>query len=168
MRIRRLYTAPLQQHLEHFLDDMPSESVLSTRPDLIDSLLCSLTSLLLSLSLRIPSKDFHPHRVPGWNPSLKAASLECKHRYHIWMNDGRPQNISHPTRRAYKEAKKYFHSGLRLHRKSSAENFLASLDSSITDLQCFFRIIRKHTCSSPAQRLVHQGRLYENDDILDI
>ena len=38
VRIRQLYTTPLQQHLEHFLDNMPSESVLSTRPTLIDSL----------------------------------------------------------------------------------------------------------------------------------
>ena len=65
VRIRQLYITPLQQHMKHFLDDMPSESILFTRPDLIDSVLHSLTSLLLSSSLRIPSKAFHPHRVPG-------------------------------------------------------------------------------------------------------
>ena len=77
--------------------------------------------------------------------------------------------MSHPARQYYKQAKKYFRSCLRLHRKTS-DNFFASLDHQSTDPQQFFRTLRKFTsssCQPITQRLVLGDRVFNNNSILD-
>lgn len=144
VKICQLYTKPLQHSWKYLQNNMPPLVTLLLNPDLIDHLLPSVTSLLLSSSSKIPVKVFHLHRVPGWNSSHKAASLKCKRCYVPSL--GGPWIGSDPACSVYREAKKHFHACLRWHRKSSAERCFASLDSSISD--CFFHMIRKHSSDS--------------------
>ena len=145
-------------------------SNLSKDPTLTDHHITSLTSILLLNSQHIPSRSFHPHRSPGWDSSLKAAQHEYKLHFRSWVAAGRPRNANHPAHLAYKEAKRKFHSRLRLHWKLLADKQFASLDFNITDPQRLFFQVRKFTAqhnTPPTQHLVFNDRIYENDSLLE-
>ena len=168
--IHKLYTAPLKASLAGFSCELPSLSSLIQSPTLIDDHICSLTRILISHSGNIPSKSFVPHRSPGWNASLKLAHRHCKKMYRSWIAAGRPRCSDHPSRRAYKSAKRRFRSCLRLHRRSLADNMFASIDVQSTDVQQLFRHVRNMTTSqhkSHTQHLVVNNVEYGHNSLLE-
>ena len=105
--IKSTYTQLLESKLSTL--SPPNMNICRENPQCLDKYLQSLCETMLSSSQEtIPTKMYHKHRHPGWNPSLNGAHRCAKNAWHYWKRAGKPSDPLHPAKFQYKKCKREF------------------------------------------------------------
>ena len=164
--IRSTYT----NLLETKLSTLPFPNIDSCRenPQIMDKYLQSLCEAMLSSSQEtIPTKQYHKHKHPGWNPALNAAHCRAKNAWHFWKRANKPTDPFHPAKSRYKMCKREFQKLLRKVARKQKFDFFRKLDVHASNSEKLFRLLRNYTNThpDPTDKLTFEGNEYQGDNI---
>ena len=92
----------------------------------------------------IPMSSFNPFTRPDWTKNVKALHDIERAKRRLWMADGRPRGMHHPSYREYKRAKRHFRNVLDSeHDKYMRETYRDIDEAAECDIRLFWRLTKR-------------------------
>ena len=92
----------------------------------------------------LPMSGFNPYTRPDWTKNVKSLHDNERAKRRIWMAEGRPRGMRHPSYREYKRAKRCFRNALDAeHEKYMRETYRDIDEAAECDIRLFWRLTKR-------------------------
>ena len=134
--VKRKYESPLQTKFSNILSRL-QRTVGSA--ELIDSTFKEITKDIHETSDRLPRSKFKKHLKPFWNAEMDILKANKISAYRVWVDAGRPRDITDQRYINYKDSKKRFMKRLTaLSKEYESTEILSAVRMAEIDKNCFW------------------------------
>ena len=107
----------------------------------------------------VPKSKFNPHSKPFWTKEVKQAHAQEREMRSIWVSEGRPRGMHHPSFCKYKRAKRQFRKCQSLAFEQYIKNTYTDIDNAAgCDVRLFWKLISKQ---KPRQNRIYPEIIYD-------
>lgn len=135
---KRLYQDILDERLSALITSSGDEI------DNIDAFCSDFESTLETAKMCIPSSNDNSHTKPYWNSDVKQAHKHERAMRQLWLLEGQPRGMTHPSYAAYKKAKRDFRNTQTLAYTKYIEKTYDDINMAAEcDIRLFWKLVKR-------------------------